>query len=207
MEALQLTRSWSVYEENCIKETETSVYGRDNRRPIHDAILYCAEAATSFSSWCEDIGLCEQNGKLCVRYDPDGNASSSAGQTQVTISREVREALDGILTDVYASDVRQDIVDALALGGYSLGSIVDFLNGLRLRVANGMLCYTDEDVLDSPTTSSSSITERILTEVNGKQLREAIVEALRWGTGVVSTIGDYIDSLGLIVYEGKLCVV
>lgn len=207
MEGLQLPRHWSVYEENCIKETETSVYGRDNRKPIHDALRYCAVAASSFSSWCEDIGLCAENGKLCVVYDPNGMVSPVTNNTQPVIPSEVQDALDGILTDVYASDVRQDIVDALALGGYSLGSIVDFLNGLRLRVHNGMLCYTNADVLDSPTTSSSGITERILTEVNGRELRDAIVEALRWGTGVVSNIGDYIDSLGLAVYDGKLCVI
>lgn len=59
----------SEYVDNCIDETAKDVYGRDNRRPIHDAINYGVGMTQTMNTWCLDIGLCVQNGKLCVIYN------------------------------------------------------------------------------------------------------------------------------------------
>lgn len=69
MAMLAVPRRWSQYECNCVDEVETSVYGRDNRQPIHDAIGYTSGMAQVINEWCTGIGLCVEDGKLCVIYN------------------------------------------------------------------------------------------------------------------------------------------
>ena len=66
---LDVPPSRSVYEKNCITEVENVVYGRDNRKPIHDAIHFTTDSAVRLHNWCANIGLTVQNGKLCVVYN------------------------------------------------------------------------------------------------------------------------------------------
>ena len=68
MAVLEVPHRRSQYEKNCINETERSVLGRDNRRPIHDAINYTVGMTVKMHAWCEGIGLCVQNGMLSVIY-------------------------------------------------------------------------------------------------------------------------------------------
>lgn len=73
MAMLTVPTTFSAYVKNCIPETERSVYGRDNRQPIHDAINYASGMAQVINEWCIGIGLCVQDGKLCVIYDGRGD--------------------------------------------------------------------------------------------------------------------------------------
>lgn len=68
MAMLAVPRRQSQYEYNCLDEVETSVYGRDNRQPIHDAVNYSVGMTYLMHVWCEGIGLCVEDGKLCVIY-------------------------------------------------------------------------------------------------------------------------------------------
>lgn len=66
--ALRIPSLMSEYVDNCIDETSFDTYGRDNRRPIHDAINYSVGMTQVMHIWCEAIGLCVEDGKLCVIY-------------------------------------------------------------------------------------------------------------------------------------------
>ena len=59
----------SEYVDNCIDEVEYDVYGRDNRRPIHDAIHYITGMNLTMNQWCMDLGLCVNDGLLSVIYN------------------------------------------------------------------------------------------------------------------------------------------
>jgi len=122
----------------------------------------------------------------------------------------VKIALEGLLTDVYSEDVREDIVTALTWGMQNAINAANYVNSLGLTVWDHKLCYTSEDVLplydDIPSEIRTSL-DRILTDVYGVELREDIVTALRWGTWYTSVVAQFINDLGLTVVDGKLCAI
>lgn len=127
-----------------------------------------------------------------------------------TIPAEVQAALDGVLTDVYSSEVRQDIVDALTWGINNTTPIAQFLNDLGLNVWDHKLCYTTEDVLpvyQEIPEEIAAIFQEILTDVYGPDLRKAIVRALRLADEYTSRTAKFIEDLGLTVVDGKLCAI
>lgn len=65
---LYVPKARSAYQLDCIYGTEQSVYGRESRIPIHDAIQYVVDMTYAGNIWCEEIGLCAEGGKLCVIY-------------------------------------------------------------------------------------------------------------------------------------------
>lgn len=123
---------------------------------------------------------------------------------------EIRDACDGILTDIYSSEVRQDIVDTLTWGINSTTPIAEFLNSLGLTVWDHKLCYTNEDVLTVYREIPAEVQgwfQEILTDVYGPDLRQAIVNALRWADEYTSQSAGLINDLGLTVVDGKLCAI
>ena len=125
------------------------------------------------------------------------------------IPTNIQAALRGILNDVYGSQVRQDIVTALSWGIEPLISEVSFINGLGLTVEDGKLCYTTKDVIvaDGVTSDIRGLLQKILADVNGLELRKDIVDALRWASVYSGKSERYIDDIGLVVQDGKLCVI
>ena len=66
---LEIPRAKSAYRKDCVDGTDQSIYGRDSRVPIHDAIQYITEMTKIMGVWSNEIGLCVENGKLCVIYN------------------------------------------------------------------------------------------------------------------------------------------
>lgn len=126
------------------------------------------------------------------------------------VPQEILDAVQGILDDVYSKKVRQDIVDALTWGIEKSLPVGKFVNSLGLCVWDNKLCYTDEDVLpvyDEIPQEVQDVLDRILTDVFGKDLRNDIVIALRWGGSYTSQVSGFIADLGLTVVDGKLCAI
>lgn len=69
MAVLEIPKKRSVYRRDCIDGTEQSIYGRDSRVPIHDAVNYVVGMTLTMNIWAEAIGLCVENGKLCAIYN------------------------------------------------------------------------------------------------------------------------------------------
>lgn len=69
MAVTTIPKRMSAYTVGCVLETAEDVYGRDNRRPIHDAIRYITDMTLTMNKWCSDLGLCIQDEKLCVIYN------------------------------------------------------------------------------------------------------------------------------------------
>lgn len=65
-------RFTNAYIRSCPDGVRNGTYGRDVRRPIHDAIQGITGATNQIANWCMDIGLCVENGKLCAIYNPSG---------------------------------------------------------------------------------------------------------------------------------------
>ena len=127
-----------------------------------------------------------------------------------SIPQNVRTALEGILTDIPGSTVRQDIVTALQWPIENMLPIGRFLNSLGLCVENGLLCYTTKDVI--PTYSAvpegvSHLLQAILTAQYGRDVRYAIAEVLEFGADYATVINTFAEDLGLVVRDGKLCAV
>lgn len=66
---LEIPRARSAYRKDCVDGTDQSVYGRESRVPIHDAIYFVVHMTNVANLWSEGIGLCVENGKLCVIYN------------------------------------------------------------------------------------------------------------------------------------------
>lgn len=69
MAMTKIPKKMSEYVDSCVAETAEDVYGRDNRRPIHDAIYYIVSMTLTMTTWCNDLGLCVVDGKLCAVFD------------------------------------------------------------------------------------------------------------------------------------------
>ena len=194
----------SVYLKNCVEEVAQNVYGRDNRKPIHDVIQYLLDGSVDINTLIDELGLVVQNGKLCVVYDPTGGSSEP-----YVVPTNIRQELEGILTDVYGSDVRQDIVNSFTWSAESFGSAITFIRNLGLIVEDGKLCVTyGEDYPDYSIPSYiQEALNRILTDVKGTDLRDDIVKLLRWAlTNDFASVAEEINDLGLSVVDGKLCI-
>lgn len=65
---LYIPQARSAYRRNCVEATDQSVYGRESRRPIYDALQYVVDMSYMMHVWGKGIGLCVEDGKLCVVY-------------------------------------------------------------------------------------------------------------------------------------------
>lgn len=186
---------------SCIREVENAYYGRQVRRPIHDAIIGIANTAHLINAWVEGIGLVVQNGKLCIVYGtPTTNPS---GSQSIVIPTNIQTALNNILTQIAGDNVRQAIVTAL---GWAYTGSVTF-EDLGLTVKNGLLCYTTESIIPESSISVGSALTDITSANYGRDTRAAIVKALRLGADRFEAIIQTINDIGLTVLDGKLCAV
>lgn len=127
-----------------------------------------------------------------------------------SIPANVRTALENILESVPGSEVRSAIVTALTWGMNNAIAVGNFINSLGLCVENGMLCYTTRNMLpvySGIPSEISSYLNRIQNAKYGRDTRQAIVEALRWGGNYTSEVAGFIEDLGLTVRDGKLCAI
>ena len=126
------------------------------------------------------------------------------------IPANVTSALETILTGVGGESVRQAIVTALTWSVDNAIDIGQFINSLGLCVENGMLCYTTKDTVrvyqDIPEEFINTLQD-ILNADYGRDTRQSIVNALKWGGDYVSEVAGLINDLGLTVVDGKLCAV
>lgn len=128
----------------------------------------------------------------------------------ISIPSDVQTALEGILTDVYNSEMREDIITAITWGIENSITVAQFLNDLGLCVKDGLLCYTTENVLtvyNGIPSNVQAVIDRIRTDVYGPELRKDIVYVLKWAGDYVGAITGLVDSLGLTVMDGKLCAI
>lgn len=127
-----------------------------------------------------------------------------------TLPANIQTALDNILSSVSGSDVRMAIITALTWGMNNAITVGNFMNSLGLCVENGMLCYTTKNTF--PTyqgipSEISSLLNRIQHAKYGRDTRQAIVLALKWGSDYTSDVAGFIEDLGLTVRDGKLCAI
>ena len=191
----------SAYVLNCIDEVERSVLGRDNRVPIHDALNGLDQAVITSMGWKEDLGLVVENGKLCVTFESSG----SSNPNPVAIPTNVQSSLAKILTDIYGTEVRADIVVSGQWGVENLRTLAQWWRSLGLTVRDGKLCVTNRaDDTQVPSYVPTAL-NAILTDTKGTTLREDITKVLRWGlTGNASVVFKEMVNTGLSVINGKL---
>lgn len=199
----------SVYIRSCVEQIAKDVYGRDNRRSIHDVLEFFAKQAVILNIWANDIGLTVMNRKLCAVYNDDGSEDPDDD-----LPTEIKTALKGILTDIYGSEVRQDIASVFEWSIETSVNAVNIERSLGLTVENGMLCAVynndggiDPDIDDPIPADIQARLGRILTEDYGRELRDDIVIVLRWGLSCeFSEATGEASDLGLTVIDGKLCM-
>lgn len=200
-----------TYTLGCIDETAISEYGRRARIPIHDAIHQIDQVVCETGSWIEDLGLCVSGGKLCVVFEGSGTGLNvTLPDYPNVIPPAIEEALETIRTGIHGNEVRAGIVSALTWGLNQTFPLGKWANDLGLCVENGMLCYTTEDVVDTYQSIPEEISQSLADIQNakyGRDVREAIVIALRWGGEYLGSINGFINSLGLTVKNGMLHVI
>lgn len=59
-------------------------------------------------------------------------------------------------------------------------------------------------IINIPANVQSALNS-ILNGVGGSEVRQAIVTAITWGVNSIAPVGNFVNSLGLMVHDGKLC--